>query len=207
MSVAAIVLAAGGSQRYGSPKQLAEIDGVPMVALAVAAATAVAVLDPVVVVLGAHAEAVEEALPGGWQQVVRCADWADGMSASLRCGIRAAGPVDALMVLLADQPLVDANLVRRVIAEGMPPIAQGLVDAARPVSAGVPGHPVLLGWRALARHRELRGDRGLGSLLEPARVHLIEVTDPGASLDVDRPADLIVAGELLAARAPGRRVA
>ena len=201
MSVAAIILAAGGATRFGSLKQLAEVEDTPLVARAVAAASGVAVLDPIVLVVGAEGERVAAAVPGGRHQVAVCDQWADGLSASLRAGIVAAGPVDAAIVLLADQPLVTSGLVRRVLADGMPALAKGVYDAARPVWEGRPGHPVLLGWRALARHRELRGDEGISSLLDPERILLLRSTDESPVIDVDRPQDLRLAANLAAQRA------
>lgn len=204
MSVAAIVLAAGAATRFGSVKQLAEVEDTPLVARAVQAATGVAVLDPVVVVVGAEAERVEAAIPTGRHRTVVCETWADGLSASLRTGIAAAGPVDAAMILLADQPLVSSALVRRVLAEGMPSLARGTHDAARPVWEGRVGHPVLLGWRGLARHRELRGDHGLSTVIAPDRTLLIRSWDESPVIDVDRPADLQLAVNLAAQAAAAR---
>lgn len=205
MSVAAIVLAAGAATRFGSLKQLAEVEDTPLVARAVAAASGVAQLDPVVLVVGADAGRVAAAVPEGRHRTAVCENWADGLSASLRCGVVAAGPVDAAIILLADQPLVSAGLVRRVLADGMPALAKGVYDAARPVWEGRPGHPVLLGWRALARHRELRGDEGISSLLEPERILLLRATDEAPVIDVDEPKDLRLATNLAAQRAEASR--
>lgn len=201
MSIAAIVLAAGSATRFGSLKQLAEIEDTPLVARAVAAVAGVAALDPIVLVVGAQAELVEQAVPEGRHRTVRCERWADGVSASIRCGVAAAGPVDAAMILLADQPLVTAALVRRVLADGMPALAKGTHDAARPIWEGQPGHPVLLGWRGLARHRELRGDDGLSTVLDPQRVLLLRSTDESPVIDVDLPGDLRLARNIAAQRA------
>ncbi|MBJ7472355.1 MAG: NTP transferase domain-containing protein [Solirubrobacteraceae bacterium] len=205
MSVAAIILAAGAATRFGSLKQLAEVEGVPLVARAVAAASGVAVLDPVVLVVGAEGERVAAAVPEGRHRTVTCEDWADGLSASLRSGIVGAGPVDAAMILLADQPLVSSALVRRVLADGMPALAKGIHDAARPVWEGRPGHPVLLGWRGLSRHRELRGDVGISSLLEPERILLLRSLDESPVIDVDYPRDLRLASNIAAQRAAAAR--
>lgn len=204
MSIAAIVLAAGSASRFGSLKQLAEVEGTPLVARAVAAASEVAVLDPIVLVVGAEADRVRAAVPDGRHRTVVCDDWQAGLSASLRTGIAAAGPVDAAMILLADQPLVSSALVRRVLAEGMPALARGVHDAARPVWEGRVGHPVLLGWRGLARHRELRGDHGLSTVIDPERMLLIRSFDESPVIDVDRPSDLTLATNL-AAQAAGVR--
>ncbi len=198
MKVGAIVLAAGAATRFGAPTQLALLDGRPLVGHALAALAAVPQADPVIVVLGAHAEFIEPQLPAGRHRVAHCADWRDGIAASLRCGLRAAGPLDAALVLLGDQPFVGSALVLRVLREGLPQLAGGRFDAARPVSAdGRPGHPVLLGAAGIAAARHARGDRGLGPLLEHGRVHAITGADPAATLDIDRPDELRAARERL----------
>ena len=104
----ALVLAAGEGRRFGGAKQLAELRGRPLLAHAVATARAAGV-DRVVVVLGARAEEVRAAVDLDGVEVAVCADWADGMSASLRCGLRAAAGSDEVVVLLGDQPGVGAG--------------------------------------------------------------------------------------------------
>ena len=88
--IGGVVLAAGGASRFGSPKQLAELDGRPLLQHAVDAMLAVPAIDPVVVVLGAEAERVRAAVDFGAARERSCArDWAEGMAASLRCGVDA----------------------------------------------------------------------------------------------------------------------
>ena len=177
--VPGLVLAAGEGRRFGGPKQLAQLDGRPLLAHVVAAARAV--LDPVVVVLGARAEQVRAGVALGGVAVVECPDWADGMSASLRCGLRALGEAEAVVVLLGDQPLVTPDVLRAVLAAGAP---------ARAAYDGVPGHPVLLDAGLLARADALRGDAGFRAELEG--VTLVEcgmLCDP---TDIDTREDLEV---------------
>ena len=139
-----------------APSSSRRSDGRPLLAHVVAAARAV--LDPVVVVLGARAEQVRAGVALGGVAVVECPDWADGMSASLRCGLGALGEAEAVVVLLGDQPLVTPDVLRAVLAAGAP---------ARAAYDGVPGHPVLLDAALLrprgrpARRRGVpRGARG-----------------------------------------------
>ena len=89
--IGGVVLAAGGASRFGSPKQLAELDGVPLLQHAIDAMLGVPAIDPVVVVLGAEAERVRAAVDLGEALSVVCDRWADGMAASLRCGAEAVG--------------------------------------------------------------------------------------------------------------------
>jgi len=175
VSAAGLVLAAGAGRRFGEePKLLAEVDGRPLVAHAVAAATAV--LDRVVVVLGARAQAIRGAVDGHGAEVVVCADWAEGQAASLRCGVRALAGAERVLVLVGDQPRIAPALVARLAAA--PP-------GTRAAHAGVPGFPAVLGPDELARVPALRGDRGLRDLVAWTLV------EAGAPVhDIDTPHDL-----------------
>lgn len=164
--VAAVVLAAGASTRFGSAKQRLLLR--PVLERVRAAAT----VERVVVVLGAHD--VDTDAP-----VVRCADWERGPGASLRCGLAAlpAG-TDAAVVVLADGPDLAAGAVDRVVAAWRD--GGGEVVAAS--YAGERGHPVLLARTAWARVPD-EGARAL----EPRLVACDDLGPPG---DVDRLIDL-----------------
>ena len=163
--VAAVVLAAGASTRFGAPKQRLLL---PAVLQRVRAAG----LDEVVVVLGAHEADVGAA-------TVLCPEWERGPGASLRCGLAALGAeVDAAVVVLADGPELSPTAVRRVIAAWR--------HSAEPVVAasygGVRGHPLVLArpaWGDIP-------DEGLRAR-EPVLVPCDDLGSPG---DVDRPSDL-----------------
>ncbi len=122
-AVAGVLLAAGSSARMGRNKLLLELAGESVIRRAVRRAAAV--LDPVVVVLGAEAERVRQALAGLPCRIVLNAEHPRGMETSLRAGL-AALPADtrAAVVLLADMPLVTsamlAALVDRFHATGAP---------------------------------------------------------------------------------------
>ena len=84
----ALVLAAGASRRFGSPKQLALIDGVPMLQRVIETAQAALPTDEhgsrITIVLGAHAPAIRAAIGFNDARVIECADWDSGMAHSLR---------------------------------------------------------------------------------------------------------------------------
>ena len=183
MTSTALVLAAGEGRRFGGPKQLAPLRGRPLLAHAVATARR-AGTDRVVVVLGARADAVRAQVDLSAVEVAVCADWAQGMSASLRCGLAAAAGSDEVVVLLGDQPGIGADVVARVRS------APG--EAARAVYGGVPGHPVVLRAGMLARAGELAGDSGFRGLLGGAT--RVECGDLGDPRDVDTHDDLEVMG-------------
>jgi CTP:molybdopterin cytidylyltransferase MocA len=161
--IAAVVLAAGASSRYGAdpPKQSVLL---PRVLAALAAATT---LDDVVVVAGAFP------VDPGDARVVHCDDWERGAGASLRCGLAALGDAEAAVVVLADGPDLDSRAVDRVVAswrqEG------GAVVAAS--YGGVRLHPVLLAREAWGRVPD-EGARSLDARL----VACEDLTPPG---DVD----------------------
>jgi len=131
-------------------------------------------------VLGARAEEIRAAADLGGAQIVVCAAWADGLSASVRCGLSAAGDADEVVILLADQPFISPAAIARVRAADGP--------AARAIYAGTPGHPVVLRRAMLERARELQGDRGFRDLLaDAATVECGDVADPR---DIDTREDL-----------------
>jgi CTP:molybdopterin cytidylyltransferase MocA len=178
-SAAGLVLAAGEARRFGGPKQLAALDGRPLIEHALAA---LADLDRVVVVLGARAETIRAGADLGAAEVVVCDDGAEGMSASLRAGLAALRGTGEVVILLADQPFIRAAVVARVRASAGP--------AARAVYHGEPGHPVVVRRPLLERAGELRGDAGFRDLLAgAAEVECSDLADPR---DIDTRDDLEV---------------
>jgi molybdenum cofactor cytidylyltransferase len=186
--IAGVVLAAGGASRFGSPKQLAELDGVPLLQHAIDAVLAVPAIDPVVVVLGAASQQVLAAVELGEARAIVCTDWEEGMAASLRCGVAAVGDPDWVVVTLGDQPRVTAQVIAAVMdtADSAPPG----VDAVRATYDGVPGHPVALSRAMLPGVAELRGDVGARELLSSASVRTFEAGRLCDPADVDTPEEL-----------------
>ena len=186
--IAGVVLAAGGASRFGSPKQLAELEGVPLLQHAVDAVLGVPAIDPVVVVLGAEAERVRAALLFGEARPISCPHWEEGMAASLRCGIEAVGDADWVVVTLGDQPRVTSQVIAAVVDEAVG--APAGVDAVRAVYDGVPGHPVALSRAMLPGVAQLRGDVGARELLGSAKVRRFEAAHLCDPVDVDTPEEL-----------------
>lgn len=182
--VAGVVLAAGRATRFGATKQLAEVEGRPLVLHVVDAALA-ADLDPVLVVVGHDEDRVRAVLPQG-VVVVRNPAYAEGQATSLHVAVRAAADTDAraLVVLLADQPGVEEDSIRAVVAAH----AAG-ATVARARYDDRPGHPVLFDRATWVHLRQLDGDVGARDLLGVLGVVDVPVAGP-CPPDVDVPADL-----------------
>ena len=201
-----LVLAAGASRRFGSPKQLALIDGVPMLQRVIE--TAQAALPPdesggeprsrIIVVLGAHAEAVQagviERLAPPRPHVVFCPDWERGMAHSLSCGLAAlqaparaaigegTAPT-AAMVMLGDTPYITADDLRRLIDAWS---ASAEIPAAAAYD-GTVGAPCILPRTVWPEIMQVHGDRGAGAWLRTRGVQVTRVTITGAAHDIDMP--------------------
>jgi molybdenum cofactor cytidylyltransferase len=184
--VAGLVMAAGRSSRMGANKLLMDDNGKPIVARVAERALA-ADLAELVVVTGHQEAAVRAALAGQAVRFVPCPDHAEGMSASLRCGLRAlTADVDAALILLADMPRVSTGLLRRMIAAFNPTEGRAIIV---PTFQGKRGNPVLWDRRFFGEMTGLAGDVGARHLIgEHAElVTEIEAEDAGIFLDIDTP--------------------
>jgi molybdenum cofactor cytidylyltransferase len=189
--IAGVVLAAGAGRRFGGGKQLAELDGRPLLEHALSAAAAVeSGLDRRFVVLGANAERILATIDMHGHEVVLCTDWQEGLAASVRSGViaaRAAG-AEAILITLGDQPRVGAEAIARVLdARGGP---DGSSGAVRGSYEGVPGHPALLEGRLFDALLAVRGDEGARGVFKSANTHLVPCDDVAVPTDVDLPSDL-----------------
>ena len=179
-----MVLAAGAATRFGGAKQLAMLDGRPLLEHAVRAMMA-APLGRVLVILGSAAEDVIAAVDLHGAEPLVCARWDEGQSASLACGLAELADCEAVVVTLGDQPRMSPDAIRRVIG------ARG--DGAAAVRAtyfGAPGHPVLLERDLFESFRDVTGDHGARNLLLSVQVRDVPCDDLGGGEDVDTPAEL-----------------
>ena len=181
--IAGLVLAAGAGTRFGAPKQLAELDGRPMLEHSLRAMAA-APLDRVIVVLGSHADEIVAAVDLHGADPLVCPRWEKGQAASLACGLAELAKADAVVVTLGDQPRMAPEAIRRVISK------RNGAAAVRATYAGEPGHPVLLESELFARLRDVSGDLGARNLLMSVQVHDVPCDDLGGGEDVDTPAEL-----------------
>ncbi len=184
--IGALVLAAGRSTRMGGPNKLvAEIAGTPLARIAAEAALA-SQARPVVVVTGHEREKVEAALAGLPVQCVHNTDFDEGLSTSLRAGLKALpDSVVGAVVCLGDMPLVDAGLIDRLIA-AFDPERGALVVV--PTVDGVRANPVLWSRRFFPDLMALAGDVGARHLIAAYAEAVVEVpAAAGAAADVDTP--------------------
>jgi molybdenum cofactor cytidylyltransferase len=190
-AVGVVVLAAGASRRMGEPKQLLRYGGESLLRRAVQAALG-SRCRPVVVVLGAHAEVLRGEAAGA--QVVVNEEWAEGMSSSIRCGLRAldaATPVlaDAAILTLCDQPFVTSEVIDRLVAayeEKRPALVASRYESGGEATTGV---PALFSRELFAELMELRGAEGAKRVITRHASEATHVSVPEASFDVDTPED------------------
>lgn len=182
--IGGLILAAGKGRRFGRAKQLADLNGRPLLEHSIRAMTASPV-GRVVVVLGAGAEDVIAQVDLHGAEPIVCERWEEGQSASLAFGLGELSDCDAVVVTLGDLPNLSTNAIRRVIA------ARGDgVEAVRATYAGEPGHPVLLERELFERLRDVSGDHGARNLLLSVSSREVPCDDLGGGEDVDTPAQL-----------------
>ncbi len=186
--VAAIILAAGESRRFGSPKQLLDWQGQPLLRHVVVQTLAVETSE-VVVVLGAHLPRIAPAVQGLPITLAVNREWARGMSGSVKLGLRALrAEVDAALFLLADQPGITPQLCQRLIQAH----ASTHAPIIAPRSGDRPGNPVLFARELFPQLMQVRGDQGGRAVMKTrqADIHWVE-TDAKLLRDIDRPDDLM----------------
>ena len=149
-----VLLAAGASTRFGSPKQLLPLGDTTLLGQAVRNAND-SVLERVVVVLGRSSETIRESIRFGRSEVVDNRRFGTGCASSLLAGLSAAGECDALMLLLADQPGVTSDLIDHVASSWLGRRSWAAVTSYQ----GAPGHPFLFAREAFAELRKLHGDK------------------------------------------------
>lgn len=190
--IAAIVLAAGASRRFGSQKLLAELRGKPVVRWAVENVLA-AQPDEVIVVVGREGEGVRDALHGLAVRIVVNDRWTEGIGGSLRAGVAAlSAEADAAMIALGDQPGVDAS----VIASLLNAQSEGSRSIVVPSYRGERGHPVIFSAEIFPELLAMEGDRGARDVIarDISRVTRVDFDSP-VPIDLDTEAELRLAVE------------
>ncbi|MEW6524439.1 MAG: nucleotidyltransferase family protein [Bacillota bacterium] len=189
--ITAVVLAAGTSARMGRPKLLLEYAGRTLVEHAVAAALGAGL--GTVVVTGHAGPEVRAVLAKSWPdhpglQVMHNPEYRSGMASSLRVGLEASRRARAVVVCLADQPLVTAQTIRRLVDTYLS--ASPVPPAVVPVYRGARGNPVLLDSSLFPAVDDLSGDTGARDILRRHAHDILHVEcGPEVLVDVDTPGD------------------
>ncbi len=184
--VVALVLAAGASVRMGGPKLLMPVAGEPLLAHTLAAVRR-ARLAQAVVVLGADADRLQRSLPMDDMTVVVNPRYLEGMSSSIRAGLRGARPAaDAYLIVLGDEPFVLTETMDRLVAAWRPDGPLAIIPTFR----GRRGHPILVDQRLAPRIQNVTGDVGYRTFFGEDEVLEVPVDDPAILLDIDDRHDL-----------------
>jgi len=181
--VGAVVLAAGGSRRFGSPKQLLPWKGKTLLEHVVDRVLDSSV-DQVVLVLGHEREAISALVRDRGVVTVVNEDWERGQSGSVRAGLRVLPEsCDACLFVLADQPHVTPELIDSILAR----YRRTLAPIVIPVYRGRRGNPVLFARTLFPELLEMQGDQGGRQVIErhEHEVETVEVRDPTLFLDID----------------------
>ena len=185
--VALVILAAGGSQRMGQPKQLLPFRERSLLRHAVETGVA-SMCRPIVVVIGAYAEVVTRELHSLPVTIAYNQEWASGIGSSLRVAMEALAAFDDIegtVIMLSDQPLVTADALNRIV-EAHYTTGKDIVASEYEEARGV---PVFIGKRFFDEIASLDGRQGARRIVDR---HLEDVTTvplADAAFDIDTPLD------------------
>lgn len=188
MAIAAIILAAGLSSRFGAAKLMQPLRGKPMLRHTIDTALESKAVE-VIVVTGNSSPEIQTLLGSVPLKTVTNTDPASGLSSSLKLGIENVDNCDGAVVLLGDMPFVQPATIDKLIDGFAPPLRQ---EIGIPLFQGQRGNPILWSRRFFPAITTLSGDRGAKALIEPNRpyVYEVEVDDPGVHIDIDTMDDL-----------------
>ncbi|HSP70073.1 MAG TPA: nucleotidyltransferase family protein [Bryobacteraceae bacterium] len=181
-----VVLAAGSSSRMGSPKQLLDYGGKPLLRHAVETALA-SMCRNVMVVLGARAPELRPALEGLAVTILENPRWEEGMGTSIQTGVARAQAegLDGVILALADQPLVTPEILDR--------LARTHLDSGQPIVAaqyaGTVGVPVFFSREFFPNLLALKPGQGCKGVILSHSGQAIHLDCPEAEMDVDTPQD------------------
>lgn len=179
--IAGVILAAGGSARFGTTKQLLDWKGKPLVTHAAVTALASG-LSPVLVVTGADQEKVTRAVEDLPVICVHNPDWEQGQSSSVRSGVEALPrDVGGAIFLLVDQPFIPPELIQRLVkaqAVKRAPIIYPLVNDKR-------ANPVLFDREVFQDLQSLKGDTGGRALFNTFTARVVPWDNDLIQKDID----------------------
>jgi len=183
-----IILAAGSATRMGRPKQLLSYQGRSLILHAVEVALA-SLCQPIIVVLGAYVEQIKPELMLKAVQVVENSQWQEGMSSSIRAGIsmllKTNSKLDAVIISLADQPLVSPQIFNQLI-QSYQETQKVIIASKYNETTGV---PALFSNALFPELMQLEGDKGAKALIQKYIDTGLILLIPEAAIDIDTPDD------------------
>lgn len=187
MKVAAVILAAGGSTRFGSPKLLHPFHGHPLIRHVAEIATS-SRADSTLVVLGSDADQLRPHLWGLNVMIMENPLWRSGLSSSIQAALRTLpASADGVMLMLADQPLVTAGVLNRLI-DAFALRTHAIVASSY---AGTTGVPAIFSRSVFPELMRLSGDEGAKSVIQRGAVEALTIPFPGGELDIDTGEDVL----------------
>jgi len=190
MSVAALILAAGGSRRLGQPKQLLLCEAETLLNRAIRMAAEAGAL-PVLVVLGSQFAVIRASIDSRNAIVVHNDRWRQGMGRSIEAGMRAlelcAPESQGILLMGCDQPRLTAEHLRELMHAVASHGSAAIVASSY---AGVYGVPAVFPRETFAELRRIPGDKGARSVIEHALCPVVPVEFTGGEVDIDEPGDL-----------------
>ena len=185
----ALVLAAGGSRRFGGLKQVVELQGKSLLRRAVECAIT-AVDNRVLVILGIKAKKLEREIRDYDVQIIENLNWENGIASSIRAGISALpAHCNGVLILFCDQPFITPAHLRELIGAWYQD--QTKVIACR--YSKTFGVPAIIPRKYFTAMMKLTGDKGAKSIILENREHVASVELPEAAFDIDTQSDLIEA--------------
>lgn len=188
MRTGIIILAAGESSRLGYPKQIAKYKDKTLLQYAIDAANG-SLADKKVLVLGAFKDEIKKTFSGAEIPNIPNPKWQEGMSSSIKKGmeyLQKFDPVDQVIIMLCDQPFVDAELINNLI-QTQKESGKGIVASAYSKTFGV---PILFTKAYFKNLMDLTGDGGAKKIAEAHQDDLELFSFPKGKTDIDTEADL-----------------
>jgi len=187
--IAAVILAAGGSSRFGKPKQLVQFHGKSLLRRIVDLASE-AKCSPIVVVIGSESEKARKELAGTVTIAIENKDWQRGMGTSIRAGVQAlidhAQKVETIVLLTCDQPFVEAQTIEQlVVLRGK--TGKAIVASSYSDTLGV---PALFDRSCFAELLALDDESGAKPIILSNSERVAEFQFPAGKIDIDTVEDL-----------------
>jgi len=179
-----IILAAGSSSRLGTAKQLLPYAGTTLLQHCLQTAIASSA-NPIVVVLGAHANAIQENIKNTTAHVMINEEWQEGMASSIRCGIQALSKinpnVEGVILVVCDQPFVSTSLLNNLMITHQ--------NTRKPIVAcsyeNTFGPPVFFHKSIFPELLLLKGDKGAKNIVKQHAGEMEAILFPEGNIDID----------------------